>query len=346
MKFEVVISVVISSLTVFLFTGQPTELESVPGNLSTTPLPTNTDFNRLFSATSSVPDSSTGVRQPSYVNLPTSDPVKLKVTSSLQQGGGDVSINSALQSSSLAMKNPTLAQQISCEESLRFGAEGGVDIIEKSRQQDASVAKQKQLILELQAKVASLEKRVGENVQSMSRMKLKIQEQEDELSLLAGRTCNGVYVWKIHEFARLRREALIGKTTVLHSKGFYTSFYGYKLCIRVNLNGVEKGNSSHISIFVHFMRGEYDDILTWPFRGKIVLSIMDQSELKQHITEVLESKPNLAAFQRPQNNRNHKGFGYIEFAPVSMIESSNPHSSSYIMNDTLILKAEVTETEL
>ena len=153
------------------------------------------------------------------------------------------------------------------------------------------------------------------------------------------RFCNGTYVWKIKDFFRLRNEATQGRITALHSTGFYCSVYGYKICIRINLNGVESGFATHISLFVHFMKGEYDDILEWPFRGRITLSILDQNdnyEKRRDIMETLEANPELAAFQRPTTSRNHKGFGYIEFASIPQIESS-----TYIKNDALFVKASI-----
>ena len=151
------------------------------------------------------------------------------------------------------------------------------------------------------------------------------------------RFCNGVYIWKIKDFFRLRNEATQGRITALHSTGFYCSVYGYKICIRINLNGVDSGFATHISLFIHFMKGEYDDILEWPFQGRITLAILDQNddfEKRVDISETLEANPELAAFQRPMTSRNHKGFGYIEFASISQIENS-----TYIKNDTLFVRA-------
>ncbi|CAE1267169.1 TRAF6 [Acanthosepion pharaonis] len=85
--------------------------------------------------------------------------------------------------------------------------------------------------------------------------------------------------------------------------------------------------------------GEWDDVLTWPFRGKIVLSVLDQNPVadqRQHAVETLVSKPMLAAFQRPTTHRNHKGFGYMEYVPLEVLDNS-----TYVVNDTLILKAQV-----
>ena len=205
------------------------------------------------------------------------------------------------------------------------------DLDEKRRHQDGQLVKHDQLLLALNAKVEALEKKNREQATI-------IQERDDVILCLEARLSNGTYYWRVKDFSVQRQEAKAGLQTVLHSPGFYTSSYGYKLCIRANLNGVDGGNGSHISLFIHFMRGEFDDILDWPFKGRITLSILDQGEPKQHIVEVLESKPTLAAFQRPHSNRNHKGFGYIEFAPIGLIENS-----SYVKGDTLIIKAEVTE---
>ena len=181
-----------------------------------------------------------------------------------------------------------------------------------------------------------LEKTILE--QSLDDIRSHCQQLEDKLF------CNGVYIWKVENYAAKRREAQNGGNAVLHSRGFYTSPYGYKLCVRLNLNGVDVGTGTHLSLFVHFMRGDYDSLLEWPFRGSISLSIMDQSTIptmpKQHITETLVANQSLVAFQRPTTYRNLKGFGYVQFSQLSDLDS---HDNIYIREDTVVIKAEVKE---
>lgn len=50
---------------------------------------------------------------------------------------------------------------------------------------------------------------------------------------------------------------------------FYTARYGFKVCMRLYLNGDGVGKGTHISLFFVIMRGEYDPILSWPFRHKV-----------------------------------------------------------------------------
>ena len=48
------------------------------------------------------------------------------------------------------------------------------------------------------------------------------------------------------------------------------------MCIRANLDGVENAQGTHLSLFVHIMKGEYDDLLNWPFHGSITLTVINQ----------------------------------------------------------------------
>lgn len=198
--------------------------------------------------------------------------------------------------------------------------------------QDESLAIHDQKILQLEQQNQRQENIIRE-------LKTKIRHLENTVADFEGRAGNGTFLWKIKNYYKLRREAEKGETTAIHSNSFYSSFNGYKMCIRVNMNGVDAARGTHLSVFVHFMQGEFDEILEWPFSGRIILTIIDQNpicELRHHMSETLLSKPNLAAFQRPNQSRNHKGFGYMEFMPLSVIDGS-----MYVRNDTLIIKVNI-----
>lgn len=50
---------------------------------------------------------------------------------------------------------------------------------------------------------------------------------------------------------------------------FYTSRYGYKMCLRVYLNGDGTGRGTHLSLFFVVMKGPHDALLRWPFNQKV-----------------------------------------------------------------------------
>ncbi|XP_064385383.1 TNF receptor-associated factor 4-like [Halichondria panicea] len=62
-----------------------------------------------------------------------------------------------------------------------------------------------------------------------------------------------------------------------YSPPVYTHPQGYKICLGVVANGHEESRGTHVSVFVFFMKGEYDDFLPWPFRGSILIQLVDQN---------------------------------------------------------------------
>ncbi|KAL5491284.1 hypothetical protein EMCRGX_G016542 [Ephydatia muelleri] len=82
---------------------------------------------------------------------------------------------------------------------------------------------------------------------------------------------------KIDDFARRRKEAVVGVTMSLYSIPFYTSRHGYKMCARVYLNGDGMGKGTHLSFYFVVMKGPLDALLPWPFNQKVSLTIINQT---------------------------------------------------------------------
>ncbi len=72
---------------------------------------------------------------------------------------------------------------------------------------------------------------------------------------------------------------------IWYSPPVYTHHQGYKICLGVRASGWRTGERTHISVFVHFMRGEFDDSLKWPFRGVISYQLLDQVNGEDHKTD-------------------------------------------------------------
>ena len=80
---------------------------------------------------------------------------------------------------------------------------------------------------------------------------------------------DGTFVWRIPDISRKRRGARSGRVSSIDSPPFYTGRRGYKLCIRVYLNGVGTGEDTHLSLFIVIMKWDYDPLLVWPFDHKV-----------------------------------------------------------------------------
>ena len=166
----------------------------------------------------------------------------------------------------------------------------------------------------------------------------QLQEGYGEMSLivqtLQATSYNGTFIWKIPEVQRRRHEAMVGKTISLYSAPFYTGRYGYKMCLRLYMDGDGSGKGTHLSFFLTIMRGEYDALLTWPFKQAVTLMLLDQDKQKD-IVQSFRPEPTSSSFQRPRNEMNVAS-GCPLFAPLSVL-----NSTSYVKDDTLFMKCRI-----
>ncbi len=91
-----------------------------------------------------------------------------------------------------------------------------------------------------------------------------------------GRWCRGHFLWRIPDFNEQHRRMRQSRNLMLYSPPFYTSPFGYRVCLRCNVSFVE--NEEHLGLFVHLMRGDHDDALRWPFSGRIDVTIVNLSQ--------------------------------------------------------------------
>nr|XP_031533356.1 TNF receptor-associated factor 1 isoform X2 [Vicugna pacos] len=116
--------------------------------------------------------------------------------------------------------------------------------------------------------ILSLEQRVVELQQTLAQKDQALGKLEQSLRLMEEASFDGTFLWKITNVTRRCHESACGRTVSLFSPAFYTAKYGYKLCLRLYLNGDGTGKRTHLSLFIVIMRGEYDALLPWPFRNK------------------------------------------------------------------------------
>lgn len=103
-----------------------------------------------------------------------------------------------------------------------------------------------------------------------------------------------------------------------------------------------------ISLYVHFMQGEFDETLRWPFQGELSLLIIHPSVPENSLVETIIAKPKgSAAYNKPQLYRNTNGIGFPDFCPMD-----RAFNEGYVKNDALVCKiyakaqyVEMTELE-
>ena len=162
----------------------------------------------------------------------------------------------------------------------------------------------------------------------------QLQERFSEMDLmvqtLRATSYNGVFVWKISKIRRLRQEARIGLATTVYSAPFYTSRHGYKMCLRLHLNG----DGSGLLFFLVIMKGEHDAFLPWPFRQRVTLMLLDQDR-SSHAVMSFRPDPMSPSFQRPSSEMN------IAFACPMLLPLQILGNPRYVIDDTIFVKCKI-----
>ena len=181
-----------------------------------------------------------------------------------------------------------------------------------------------------------------EEAQKLHQMLKELKENYAELMLivqsLQATSYNGKYIWKIPEVTRRWREAKEGKTLSLYSAPFYTSRHGYRMCLRLYLNGDGTGKETHLSYFLTIMRGEFDALLPWPFQQVVRLVLRSQNPSKNDIRHCFKPDATSSSFMRPKSEMNIAS-GCPKFAPVTILSDED-----FVRDDTMFLQCQIDLT--
>ena len=189
------------------------------------------------------------------------------------------------------------------------------------------------------ARLGNLEKRYEDMERQVTRLKVHVSEMELQLQASLASTYNGSFMWRIPDLAKRKRDAIDGRITSLYSPPFYTAKNGYKMCIRVYLNGDGMGHKTHLSIFFVLMKGEFDALLKWPFDSKVSLILVDQNHRK-HLVQTFKPTPESSSFQRPISDMNVAS-GCPQFCKLSVLDDD-----SYTKDDVLFIKCIVDTSHI
>ena len=124
-----------------------------------------------------------------------------------------------------------------------------------------------------------------------------------------------------------------------YSPPVYTHPTGYKICLQVIANGCGIGKGTHLSVFVHLMRGDFDDQLRWPLRGAVNIQLLNQEEENHHVIRTLGFSEGVAASKVVTGNIAPTGSGLRCFYPHSDLKPK------YLKNDCIKLAFKTIELD-
>ena len=127
------------------------------------------------------------------------------------------------------------------------------------------------------------------------------------------------------------------------SEPFSTGIRGYKMCLAVDANSWGRGEHTHVGLSIFMMKGEYDDELSWPFKGEIKVKLINQTS-SVHIekflvkTDSIHTKGYTELFSRVlEGDRARSGFGLPKFISYEDLHKPVEHKC-YLKDDTLVFR--------
>ena len=133
-----------------------------------------------------------------------------------------------------------------------------------------------------------------------------------------------------------------------YSGSFHTHPRGYKMCLRVDANGYDKGSGTHLSLFTCFMKGEFDNELPWPFYGNIVVKLLNQNADDHHHEYTIYYDNTTTEYAgRMRIGTRSRGWGNSRFVSHQVLERSDSRVQ-YLKDDCLkfqVCEALLTQKE-
>ncbi len=136
-------------------------------------------------------------------------------------------------------------------------------------------------------------------------------------------------VFKLQGYASKKEE-----NETFYSAQFYSHCGGYKVCIEIHVMGNGKGYGTHLSIFIHILKGRYDSGLKWPFCGSVTHELLNQLADDCHHKRVIFHD---ASFPVVHDD----GFGYSQFIFNSSLGLDPATNTQYLLDDTLYFRVSV-----
>ena len=123
-----------------------------------------------------------------------------------------------------------------------------------------------------------------------------------------------------------------------YSPPFYTSYTGYKMCLKIDANGWGDGEGTHVSVFACLMKGDNDDSLSWPFTGTVSFELLNQLEDKNHHEDTIPFPADGVASQRVVDGERGRGYGRSKYISHANLDYNVDENTQYLKDDTLVFK--------
>ena len=139
------------------------------------------------------------------------------------------------------------------------------------------------------------------------------------------------FYFTLHNFTHHRKHGLRW-----YSSPFYSHPFGYKMSIGLDADGNNGGRGTHVSLLVYLLRGEFDDYIKWPFRGSVILQLLNERRDGGHYETVVEFTDETPLVNSGRVVKDERGAGWGPvMIPHSHLTYDPTTDSDYVKFDRL-----------
>ena len=142
---------------------------------------------------------------------------------------------------------------------------------------------------------------------------------------------NGKFTWKMEGYQEHQKSSLQSNGMHFVESGmFYLGRCGYKFRLRAYLRG-KSGSGRFVSVYCVLTSNKHDDVLKWPVKLSVKITIMDQDKRTKNISQNTKFTVKDSPF-----NKDPVLIGFENFLPLKVLEKS-----PYYAKDTIYFCATV-----
>lgn len=187
---------------------------------------------------------------------------------------------------------------------------------------------------ELDQERKTLKEQVKELTAKNIALDAKVAAQEKEVSVL--RSESSTFVWRIDGFREILQRAIDGTEREIYGEPFFTGKTGYKLSLCVQPDGNQSWKHRYLSVYLRFMKCDYDNILAWPFHHKVTFTLIDQQDKTSLLFRENIAQSLIIRGGKPTSDVSHSMEGIARFVSHKILNTRR-----YIVNNTLFLQVEI-----
>ncbi|XP_077528796.1 TNF receptor-associated factor 3-like [Haemaphysalis longicornis] len=151
------------------------------------------------------------------------------------------------------------------------------------------------------------------------------------------------HVWKLYPYSDLKRSAAMSNNGSLSSGLLSVNKPGYSIELVAAVSRAVGGlmSSPHLALKIRIHKGDYDDLLPWPFANKIRVVLVNQhedAESRRFELDPSDAAHAEACLKKPAHDQLNPMFGYSQLIPIPLLENER---KGFLVRNCVVLKISV-----